>query len=145
MTKLTDLQPRWVGAGGPGISQPSDRPCQVCTPETASQCAACHGTGKEYEPAPARHGIGVSFLCPCPEHTAQRTGDDDHDFSLRVFVPFTNPLDGGAPPDPRTTWDREGDTFETLTLRPSILRSRDRGGCGWHGFVTSGEVTGQVE
>lgn len=34
-------------------------------------------------------------------------------------------------------WQRRGDTFENLTLTPSILRM---GGCGWHGFVTNGEI-----
>jgi len=31
-------------------------------------------------------------------------------------------------------------TFETLTLTPSILRTPEKGGCGWHGFVTNGEI-----
>jgi len=48
------------------------------------------------------------------------------------------PLDGGPPVDgPKHVWTRTGDTFETLTLRPSILRMD---GCRWHGFVTNGEV-----
>lgn len=41
-------------------------------------------------------------------------------------------------------WQREGETFDTLKLTPSILRSKDKGGCGWHGFIGSvepGEVT----
>jgi len=54
----------------------------------------------------------------------------------RVFVQFTVGLDG-QPYDP-DGWHREGSTFETLTLRPSIQRV---GGCGWHGFVTNGKVT----
>ena len=63
-----------------------------------------------------------------------------------LFVPFVNPLDGGPPLEVgRPNWQRTGDTFESLTLTPSILRRRDRGGCGWHGFITNGEVTGKVE
>ena len=42
--------------------------------------------------------------------------------------------------DGEPTWQRTGDTFETLTLHPSILRSPQKGGCGWHGWVTNGEV-----
>ena len=101
--RLLDLNPRWVGAGGDGITQNG-------------------------EPVPERHGVGVSFDCPCGK------------CGVRVYVAFTNPLDGGAPyiPD-HPTWERTGDTFETLTLRPSILRV---GGCGWHGFVTDGEIQG---
>lgn len=77
-------------------------------------------------PAPLRTGVGVMFLCPCGNH------DENH----QLYVPFANPIDGGAPL-PGKGWQRTGDTFETLTLTPSVLRI---GGCGWHGFITNGEV-----
>lgn len=100
--KLTDLHPRWVGAGGDGISQP----------------------------VPERTGIGITFDCPCGK------------CGTLCFVPFQNPLDGGPPlSTDRPLWTRTGDTFDTMTLTPSILRSKENGGCGWHGFVTDGEVT----
>lgn len=117
--KLTDLHPQWVGAGGDGVFN------------------------ADGSPAPARHGVGVSFDCPCASCTAKRTGDEDHDFYLRVFVALTNPLDGGPPHDPRPNqqWTRTGETFDTLTLRPSIQRHRvGDDGCDWHGFVTNGEI-----
>ena len=79
------------------------------------------------EPVPRREGVGVMFKCPC--------GCD-----VPCFVPFANPLDGGPPHDPgRPVWQRTGDTFETLTLTPSILRIS---GCPakWHGFVTAGQI-----
>jgi hypothetical protein len=86
-------------------------------------------TDKDGNPVPERHGIGVIFRCPCgtPE--------------CWCAVPFKNPLDG-KPADPyyQTAWVREGETFETLTLSPSILRSKERGGCGWHGYIKNGEV-----
>ena len=101
--RLVDLHPRFVGAGGEGISDANGNP------------------------VPARHGIGVMFDCPC--------GCDE-----LCFIPFSNPLDGGVsvsstPGQP--TWDRVGDTFETLTLTPSIQRV---GGCAWHGHVTNGGI-----
>lgn len=92
-------------------------------------------SGFEYEPAPRREGVGVEFDCPCGNH------DDGH----RCFVPFANPLDGGHSLYHDRGWQRTGETFETLTLTPSIFRRRDLGGCGWHGFITNGVVTGQVE
>lgn len=77
-------------------------------------------------PVPERHGIGILFDCPCG------CGE-------QVGVAFDRPLDGQPPlHSERATWQRTGDTFETLTLRPSILRGS---GCHWHGFVTDGEVT----
>jgi hypothetical protein len=105
--RLVDLDPRWVGAGGEGI------------------------TDRDGHPVPERHGVGVSFECPC--------GLDVGCDRTRVYLAFSNPLDGGAPVinQGQPTWDREGDDFESLTLRPSIARV---GGCAWHGFLTSGEL-----
>lgn len=118
--RLTDLNPRWVGAGGKGVSN------------------------ADGSPATERHGVGISFDCPCAPCTAKRTGDQDTDFYLRVFVGFRNPVDGGPAFDPRpgAQWERAGDDFATLTLTPSILRHRiGDSGCDWHGWVTNGEVT----
>jgi hypothetical protein len=78
-------------------------------------------------PAPRRTGVGVMLLCPCGNH------DDEH----RLYVPFATALDGGPGLHGEKGWQRIGDTFETLTLTPSVLRI---GGCGWHGFITAGEV-----
>lgn len=30
---------------------------------------------------------------------------------------------------------------ETVTLSPSILHAAERGGCGWHGYLTAGVFT----
>ena len=103
--KLTELDPRWCGAGGEYVSD------------------------KDGNPFPKRHGIGVIFNLPC--------GCD-----APCFIPFANPLDGGPPIHTENAqWRRVGDTFETLSLTPSILRAKEKGGCGWHGFITAGEVT----
>lgn len=82
-------------------------------------------------PVPERHGVGVLLDCPCGKC------DECH----QLYVPFANPIDGGPPVnDGHASWQRTGDTFETLTLTPSILRSTNKGGCGWHGFITNGEI-----
>jgi hypothetical protein len=140
--RLSGLQPRFVGAGGSGVYQMSGLPCPQCKGEHSETCNPCFGSGKEYLPAPVRTGVGLSFLCPCATCTPKRTGDRDKDFHLRVYVGFRNPLDGGPPVDPRdgAQWERTGDTFDTLTLWPSIL-SNPPHGCGWHGYVTNGDVT----
>jgi hypothetical protein len=39
---------------------------------------------------------------------------------------------------PGILWRREGDTFDTLTLSPSVDASPSG---HWHGFVRNGEVT----
>lgn len=79
--------------------------------------------------ATPRTGVGLAFDCPCGK------------CGIRCYVDFTNPLDGGPTlvPD-RSHWQRTGDTFETLTLTPSILRNPSKGGCGWHGYIRAGEV-----
>lgn len=98
--KLTDLNPRWCGTGGEGVT--------------------LNG-----QPVPWRDAVAVTFDCPCGCDT-------------RVCIEFTNPLDGGPPSrDDGHTWRREGETFETLTLTPSIQRV---GGCQWHGFITNGGI-----
>lgn len=77
-----------------------------------------------------RNGVGITLNCPC--------GCEN-----RLYVPFANPLDGGPALDPRHGWQRTGETFETLTLTPSVLRVPVQGrGCSWHGFITAGQVVG---
>lgn len=73
-----------------------------------------------------RRGQGISFDCPC-------CGVE------RLAIAFVNPLDGKAPsvlPDTKL-WQRTGDTFETLSLTPSIDASAHG---HWHGFITNGEI-----
>jgi hypothetical protein len=73
---------------------------------------------------------GISFLCPCCKE-------------LRLSVPFNNPID----PDSllaatnwqasQPAWHRTGDTFDTLSLLPSI----DYSASGhWHGHISNGAV-----
>jgi hypothetical protein len=83
---------------------------------------------RDGSPVPERHGVGLMCDCPCG-----KCGE-------LLFVGFANPLDGGsahAPECPK--WTRTGETFEVLTLTPSILRAEPLG-CGWHGYITNGEV-----
>lgn len=109
--RLNTLNPEFLGSGGEGVKM-------------------MDGT-----PVPHREGVGVQFDCPCgctyPGGSRQR-----------IFIAFDRPLDGGPPvPGIGKTWIREGDTFETLKLSPSILRME---GCRWHGFIgltIPGEVT----
>lgn len=77
-------------------------------------------------PVPRREAVGIHFDCPCGcPHP--------------VFVPFANPADGLGPTTPGHGWQRIGETFDSLTLTPSIQRVSPC--AGWHGFVTNGEVT----
>lgn len=99
--RLSELNPRFLDAGGDGVRL------------------------ADGSPAPVRTGVAVDFDCPC--------GCDS-----RCTVPFRTALDGKVyVPE---GWERTGETFETLTLKPSILRNPRRNGCGWHGFITNGEV-----
>lgn len=73
---------------------------------------------------------GIRFLCPkCfmehggPEGTHQ------------IRIPFVGRGLGPA------GWQVSGTTFSDLTLMPSIALPADGGGCGYHGFVTNGEVS----
>lgn len=73
-----------------------------------------------------RHGMAVSFECP-------------HCRTTRLCVFFDNPIDGKPPTDePGPRWHRIGETFEELTLVPSVDASAHG---HWHGFVQHGSVT----
>lgn len=80
----------------------------------------------------------------------------------RHVIPFTPDLDGAAQTSPQANgaiWERTGDTFETLTLAPSIRReptyaSREAAlmagaderyltpsmYCAFHGFIQGGQI-----
>lgn len=105
--KLADLNPKWLEHGGEGVSRRN--------PHTG-----------DYEPIPLVEKVGMSFDCPCGCHHALTV-------LFKVPVGRTEPyhMEGIV------QWDRTGDTFEDITLTPSILRSS---GCGWHGFITKGEI-----
>lgn len=79
---------------------------------------------------------GVTFDCP-------------HCQVQRLGVLFKNAIDPGKWLDRGVTrhhaeqeWDRDGETFDSLTLRPSIDASKNEVifDGHWHGFITNGEV-----
>jgi hypothetical protein len=84
------------------------------------------------------HAIGITFLCP-------------HCRQTRIGVAFDVPIGGehleniiGRSVAAQLTsefqnkkWHREGDTFDTLTLTPSIDTSEHG---HWHGHITNGEA-----
>lgn len=75
--------------------------------------------------------FGVTFLCPCCRK--QRVGI--------LFDPILDPDNDAwkaewAWPGGKK-WQRTGDTFETLSLSPSIDLSAHG---HWHGFITNGEI-----
>lgn len=74
--------------------------------------------------------IGVSFDSPA---TGQRLAV--------LFDPPIDPASLSATMGPvfpaARKWQRTGDTFDTLTLSPSIDTSHAG---DWHGFITNGEV-----
>ncbi len=35
--------------------------------------------------------------------------------------------------------------LSTMTVTPSILHDKKKGGCGWHGYLTNGELNGKIE
>ena len=78
--------------------------------------------------AEGRPGMGMHFYCPCCGGAT----------SIGIY--FKNPLDGGEPAKGESPlWERIGDDFETMTIKPSI----DGSASGhWHGHITNGEVTG---
>ena len=110
--RLIDLQPHWVGLA-PG------------------------------------HAIGLTFLCPdCVRAKVANP--------VRIGVLFDVPIGGEiletligrsvaamqaqllAAHTDMLRWRREGETFDTVTLMPSIDTSKHG---HWHGFITRGEMS----
>lgn len=72
---------------------------------------------------------GVRFDCPCGR--------------LRIPVPFRNALivrmpeiPGFAWPEDPAGWMRSGETFDSLTLSPSVSGAEGH----WHGHIVNGEM-----
>jgi hypothetical protein len=99
------------------------------------------------------HAIGITFLCPhCRKcrigvafdepigghHLENVIGRDVAVFLTREFMTGTGRFQNST----LKKWHREGETFDGLSLSPSI----DTSECGhWHGSVTNGEIVGGVQ
>ena len=89
----------------------------------------------------SRWGMGLSLVCPLCRLE-------------RLVVWFKNPLDGGPSIIGKEfLWDREGETFDTLSLKPSIDATWPGAipctnppepnrfwGSHWHGCITDGKA-----
>lgn len=91
-----------------------------------------------------RHGQGVTFDCPgeccasAPTMTQWQPGDPQ--WKRRAGVVFENPIGGGAPMPGPEAWQRTGDSFETLTLSPSVRIEPLETPPHWHGHIVNGEA-----
>lgn len=95
----------------------------------------------ELSPAPVnggpdgvRKGTGITFDCP--------KGGPGCECGGMVYIPFQIPLDGGAKLElERIAWERTGNSFETLTLHPSIHTHYPKlADSHWHGWIRDGGV-----
>lgn len=83
---------------------------------------------------------GLAFLCPCCRATWLSCGFVAMKISDQSIAVEDAMDDGDALPivpfRQGFAWKRAGDTFETMTVTPSI----DASASGhWHGFITNGE------
>lgn len=73
---------------------------------------------------------GIHFLCPlCGNHRVICS------FADRNLKPHQGTHNKKGEP---VRWKVTGNTFENLSLSPSILLES---GCNWHGFIINGQVT----
>lgn len=86
--------------------------------------------------------VGITFDCPCcgPEGKVQSDGSK---YRPRLGVLFIEEIDRDGLPNnvhwsrEGKKWHRTGETFDTLSLTPSV----DCSHWGhWHGFITNGEA-----
>lgn len=113
--KLTDLEPRWFDV--PGVGGAIDGVSFRCP------CARCVANPRD------QVRLGVQFTPIGEDRVVAAMSQKEkmrHVHELRTFdVP------------PGIIWRRTGDTFQTLTLSPSVDASRSG---HWHGHVTAGEI-----
>jgi hypothetical protein len=115
----------------------------------------------EWWAPPCRRGVAVVFDCPhCVATAVKHPSCIGAPYGFTRLCCSVTPLDGGAPflaendtllaaglkpsempwcVDSGIVWARTGDTFETLTLSPSVDASRAGG--HWHGFISAGAIT----
>ncbi len=113
--KLTKLNPRWFDV--PGVGTNKDGMTFVCP------CAKCQG-----DQFNARR-LGIQFANPVggePLPLMTQKQKNVHLFGLRTFDIAMNYL-----------WQRTGETFEDITLSPSIDASNSG---HWHGHIINGEI-----
>jgi hypothetical protein len=119
--KLTELEPRFVRYK-PGVTV-----WAVPDPQTG-----------QLIPLTFAEAQGVEFLCPlCFTKNSGPVGTHicDVTFADRN-VP--DALGSHNTEGKSVRWTVSGDSFQNLTTTPSILLE---GGCGWHGFITNGEIS----
>jgi hypothetical protein len=73
---------------------------------------------------PTSEKWGIAFDCPCGTVCQ---------FGPRLFIPFDNPVAGPVSRWGREKWHRTGETFEALTLSPSLHAEGH-----WHGWLRDG-------
>jgi len=77
-------------------------------------------------------GTWLSFDCPI--HLNDATEEMSPEERVHHWCRVAIPLRGGH----EKPWDHTGDSFETITVSPSIARRGGAGGCEWHGFIRNG-------
>lgn len=81
------------------------------------------------------HPIGITFECPCCLGSGQRLAVAIHMDGTNFDPDPDNPQQ--LPTDERVWSVVDGDSFENISLSPSIDAS-DAG--HWHGYITNGEA-----
>lgn len=112
--RLVDLAPKWAVDGDIVIG----------------------GQRVHYE---GRRGMGITFACP--HCVALHPGVLERGGAVTFLgVWFSNPIDG-LPPESGASylWQRTGESFDTLTLSPSIDAQTNHG--HWHGFIQNGVIS----
>lgn len=160
--KLIDLKPRWFDVPGTGTDKDGMTfLCPHCVQERLHRCTTCGALWKFWPAGTNNPDVGPTWShihgSPLKECCDNNPKMEVVPVETRLAVQFANPI--GAPPKPlmrndekhyhvhelRTfdvppgfLWQREGETFETMTITPSV----DASASGhWHGFVRNGETT----
>lgn len=130
--KLIDLNPRWFaepGRVGQGVVFLC--PCCINRPILVGRAPSTTNPA-----GPTKVELAIAFSNPI---------DDGAVFPIKkqkalwdVLIYNVGDVNHPAIVPPGVHWKREGDTFETLSISPSV----DASASGhWHGFVTAGKIS----
>lgn len=89
--------------------------------------------------------VGITFICPCCRSPETRLTAFFEPTPFRRQVELMLPISGKErgdridwiPSKADFAWARTGETFDSLSITPSIDASKAR---HWHGHVTNGEI-----
>ncbi len=93
---------------------------------------------KDFDDFRANGKAGAICFCESVEHGVQGFAYKCAGCGHESYLPVVAPPEIVKKNKPEWNWDGNR---ELPTLKPSIFHNKEKGGCGWHGYLTKGIFT----